>query len=567
LSTQGHKPSRPEPVSWSRNDAARQSGSSFLKQPGFWFVAASAWAALTVASLLATLAPPIAELQGTRLFLLAALAGAAAAGCAFVAAAVQMRDFIAAGRSAQRERFETPMDLERLSEAQLVELDAGLEGLSRALAVDHPTRIATGLKLASRAVDQQTEAMKQELHRAADKTATAIEAHALAFSGRLAEEQSQLTQALDLYGETIAGRLKLASVALAREFRDNADLLQQRMQSTGEATVSGLARQGETLAKTLAEAVEQVERRMSKLSSGALTRLEDASAAAAEALEARSGAALERFAASAHALGAELDSSLSAHVERAETCQRGLLAAVDESGGAMTEWVSQAAKSVETALTRGVAGIDERVEAALARIETRLDGRVGELESRLRAVEGEMEDHAGERRAAASADFAAATRALHASMAAATAEFSEAVARQALEIEAIFARGSRASTQGWIAQAQSAAGALESASLRAADAVSGVEATVRDGLAALETGAGARAEDLAARLAERAEAVEAAAESVGARAARRADDLIETLGAAGQAFDRAAAAQAGALETRWNAWRAAWEEARETQAA
>ena len=69
-----------------------------------------------------------------------------------------------------------------------------------------------------------------------------------AFADRLAGEQAKLTEALDLYSQSIVSRLNQASVALAREFRDSSEDLHTRVATAGETAVAAVARQGEATA-------------------------------------------------------------------------------------------------------------------------------------------------------------------------------------------------------------------------------------------------------------------------------------------------------------------------------
>lgn len=203
-----------------------------------------------------------------------------------------------------------------------------------------------------------------------------LAAHRSDLAGVLATEESKLTEALDLYAQSISSRLNFASVSFAREFRDGGEQLNERMTATAEAAAANIARHGEAASDTLRRTVDAIDQRLAEHTRQIALQLESASVGA---------------------IGSQWD-AVTRRVEHSAT-------AMDEAGHALNERATSAVAAIETKLQQAAVVIDQMLERALQRIESRIEGQVEVLSAKLCAVDETLDRQWASRREGLAAEF------------------------------------------------------------------------------------------------------------------------------------------------------------------
>ncbi len=366
------------------------------------------------------------------------------------------------------------------------DLNASLAAFADDTLAQHPMRLASVLEIVTRSIGAQTQT----------------------FADRLASEQGKLTEALDLYGQSIVARLNQASVALAREFRDSSEDLYKRVADAGEAAVVAVARQGEATSTALGKSADEVERRLAERTRDILSRLEGLSAAATDAVGGQSEALARR---------------------------------AEESAAAM-----------ETRLRDVGLSIDRLVEGALARFETTIGRRNDALAAQLTSADQELDRQWTLRRDGLAAAFA--TAAGEASV-----EVAKAAAAAADTAQRAFAESARTSLAPWITLTEGATQRLDGAAQAAAAVASRSESAIVDRLAAFEREVGGRTEALAERLASQTIGMREALDGAETTLAQRGVSLVASIHAASQDMDSAVANRLTEVDLQMGAWRDAWD--------
>lgn len=315
-------------------------------------------------------------------------------------------------------------------------------------------------------------------------------------AGAFAAQEAKTTEALDLYAHSISSRLNLASVSLAREFRDSGEQLNAHMAATAEAAVANIARHGEAASHALLRTVDEIDRRLGEHSRQLAIRLQSAG------------------------VGAPCDAVTRRFEESA--------IAMDEAGHVMNERAASAVVAVEAKLQEAAVVIDHMLERALQRIETKIEGRVDALSAKLRAVDETLDRQWAARRETLASEFAT-------------------VAESA---KTAFASGVKEQIPEWIGLADAATRQSGSALERASNAIVNIESTMSRRLDAFETTLAQRGEAFMERLAAHALALQSALDDAEGKIAQLQSNVEQTAKGAMRRMDEAAAAGYAEAATR-----------------
>ena len=462
----------------------KRRGFAWLGAVGYWHYGAFACAVLAVASLIAILIPNLAPAAGFRFYGLAAISTAGALFCAFIAVANRIGKLIEATTAlkdaqdvgARAARASTWRDPDTSLEVQLA--GSLVTDFADSELAQHSERLAAALEMASRGIGVHGDAMRERLQGAADEMIGAMSAHTQVFADRLGEERAKAAEALELYGESITARLNLASVALAREYRDNAEQLRQSLENAGDVAAKALTRRGQMMAESLKASANEIDRGLLERSQAFLSDAEATTRSTSETLARESEAAAQRLASGA---------------------------------GALSEQVSTASSAIERSLTDAQHVIGRLVDDALSQIETRIAARVEALGSQLTSVEQEVEQSWVKRREKLRMDIAAESEALRNALTAGATEASSAAAKDVEQL------------------AKSTTHLLQSAAEQIGSAVASGNAAFAERIADIESALNGRGEALIGRLDAQSSGLRTALEKAEAVVSQRGDGLVEAI--------------------------------------
>ncbi len=439
--------------------------------------------------------------------------------------------------------------------APQADLDRALEGLD-VVAFSARRRDAAEVgEGASPAVIAQGEAMREQLQAAADLATSVLTAHTRIIADRLAEEQKRLTEALEIYGESIVSRLNLASVSVAREFRDGGEALNKRIDTAGHAAVASIARQAETAAAALARATVEAEARLAEAGRGTAARIELAGAQSGEKATALSEGAASRWERAVADLSEAADRTLRDQLEAIDRRRQGLGEAVDAESQTLAERAATASALVETKLNEAVAKFDRFMETALARIDSRLDSRADALAARLADLDRELELRWTTRSRGLVAELTNAAAQAETAAAAASAEVARVSGAAAEAAKLAFVETVQVCAHRWSESADAIARDIQIAADRSTQALAANGETLSAHLAAFETMLAERGQTVVERLDGQTQALRDALDEAHTTLSVQGDGVVAAIHSAAQGFDGALADRSAVLRQTFDAHR------------
>ncbi len=188
-----------------------------------------------------------------------------------------------------------------------------------------PSLQAARTAVVTRLSESQNETVRAQLEAAASDTAALFTHHVQRLAEALGVEQTKLTEALDLYGQSIQSRLNTSSVSLAREFRDSGELLGRRLETVADTAVAAIGKQGEAIAAAIGRSADEVDRRMIERSREALTQIDAAVARTGQAVAEISETAAARLGRALDEMSERAAANFTRQLEETETRQRDLV--------------------------------------------------------------------------------------------------------------------------------------------------------------------------------------------------------------------------------------------------
>lgn len=366
---------------------------------------------------------------------------------------------------------------------------------------------------------------------------------------RLAAEQTKVTEALEIYGQSIETRLNLASVALAREFRDCGDVLNRRVESAGEAAIGAIARQVDSISVALGRSAEDIERRLLERSRDLLAHMESVSASTAETVAILSDTASGRVIKAFHDIAERTDATLRTQAEESEAHRRKLLAALEDGGRSLSERAEMASGLLESKLLAAAASLDRMVENAVQRIETRIAARIEALGEKLVGVDRDLD-----------AQWTLRSHGLAEELTAAAQEVGIAAQTAAETAKQAFAQSVTSSTQSWLETAEQATRRVETAAGQAAEVVAQSERSLNERLGALGASVTQNIETTAQKLVSHGDALNTALAGVEGTLQQRGGALIQAIDAQAGRLDEGLAARLVEIGERLSTHRSAFDE-------
>lgn len=446
------------------------------------------------------------------------------------------------------------------------DIERVLEGLDVQTLAAHRRDLAGERQGAPLALDAQSVAMREHLQAAVDSASILLAAHTRMISDRLGEEQKRVTEALEIYGESIVSRLNLASVSVAREFRDGGEALNKRIETASVAAVASIARQAESAAVSLAKSAAESEARLAEAGRGIIARIEVVGARSGDKAVALTEAAADRWERVVVDLSEAADRNLGDHLETIARRRQALGEALEGDGQALAERASQAAAQVETRLNDAGASIDRFVDSALARIEARLDSRAEALAARLADLDHELELRWSTRSRGLVAELTGAAAQAEAAAAAASAEVARVAGTAAEAAQLAFERSAQDIAHRWSVSADAAAHDIQSAAERSTQTLSAHGETLSARLSAFEASLAERGEGVVERIDAQTLALRDALDEARTTVAAHGGGVVAAIHSAAQGLDGALADRSALLQQTFDAHRATLAERAEADA-
>ena len=344
--------------------------------------------------------------------------------------------------------------------------------------------------------ESQNEAARAQVEFATSETASLVRDHFQELAVRLGAEQAKLTEALDLYGQSIQARLNSSSVALAREFRDSGEQLSKRIEAAGEFRRRRHRPSGRGGIFAMGQSAGDVDRRMTERTREALAQIDGAVATTADAIASMSENAAARLRQVLNDISEGAAASLNQQLQQTEIHHRALAASAEGGGRALGEQAAEAAGLIESKLQGAASTLERLVDDALQRIDAKIGARVGELNERLISVERDLDRQWGERRSGVAAEFAAAADETRAAIAAAAAQVGRAANEAVNSAREDFAQSIQLSMQQLADATESSAQRVGHATDQAMQTLTRSESEITVRLDAFETAVTARAAEV-----------------------------------------------------------------------
>ena len=416
-------------------------------------------------------------------------------------------------------------------------LDGALQNFEEGALARHPQRIAAALGLATLGVNAQSDVMREQLQAAADTTAAHFAAQTKIIADRLGTEQGRLTEALDIYGESIVSRLNTASVSLAREFRDSGEALNKRVETAGANAVAAIARQADSSAAILARAVAEAEARLGEAARRIVAQIENVGAESGKKAVAVSDEVASRLSRSVSDLSIIVERTSREQIEATEARRRSLSETLVEDARTLGERADSASELVESRLRDAASAIEQKVASALARIEATLETRGVSLGAKLAELDHELETRWTSRSRGLVAELTAAASQAEAAAASASADVARVASSAAEAAHAAFVETAQDCARRWTTSADAAARDIGTAADRSTRALAANGEALSARLATFEATLAERGHIVIERLDGHTQALRASLDDARTTVETGGGGLVETINAASRALD------------------------------